>query len=149
MTLKYYTQKVLRFIRQYHLKQEWNRFVSLDPKYQILERGATLVAQWCQPLVDVDYETIASQLDALAHVVRARLAPMNIYIPDEKFNEFRSCNIEDNQWSISESNKIINCISHVLFSVHGFNGNNGMYYSAEYSYINKVNIFYNIFINTL
>lgn len=63
--MEYYTIKVLRFLRQVKLSEEWEHFMELSEEQQILEKGATLVAQWCQPTLDIKWEDIALQLDNL------------------------------------------------------------------------------------
>lgn len=67
--MQYYSMKVLRHLRQVRLTAEWNDLVGLPEKYQILEKGATFIAQWCLPDVDVTWKSIANHLDALAEEV--------------------------------------------------------------------------------
>ncbi|XP_069673301.1 F-box only protein 21-like isoform X2 [Periplaneta americana] len=143
LTEKYYTEKVIRYIRQLHLKEEWQDFLTLDLEDQLLEKGAVLVAQWCQPMVEVSYNSIASQLDDIATQVKAQLFmdypnhPL-FRTPEDKFVSWRNKNISGNQWKPSDSQKIISAICNVLFQQMGFHGNNEMYYSAENSFINMV-----------
>lgn len=68
--MQYYAIKVLRFLRQIHLSEEWGYYVSLSQKKQILEKGAVFVAQWCQPHIEITWKDIAAKLDNLAKQVR-------------------------------------------------------------------------------
>ncbi|KAJ9575100.1 hypothetical protein L9F63_007761, partial [Diploptera punctata] len=143
LTVKYYTEKVIRYVRQLHLKQEWRDFLALDLEDQLLEKGAVLVAQWCQPMVDVNYKDIAAQLDEIAHKVRTQLYldhfrhPL-FTVPEEVLSIWRNKNIDDNQWRPTDSQQVLASICKVVFEEMGFHGNNEMYYSAEHSLINKV-----------
>ncbi|KAG7209068.1 hypothetical protein KM043_015223 [Ampulex compressa] len=49
LTHKYYAFKIVSYLKQNYLKKQWQKFVALPAEEQILERGATLVAQWSQP----------------------------------------------------------------------------------------------------
>lgn len=69
-TLQYYASKVLRYIRQLHLSRVWNDYISLSPERQVLEIGATIVAQWCQPNIEVDIDDISTRLDQIAEEVK-------------------------------------------------------------------------------
>jgi F-box protein 21 len=133
----------MRYVRQQHLKEQWQHFLALDLEDQLLEKGAVLVAQWCQPMVEVMYRDIAAQLDDIAVQVKRKLLMEHDNHPifnttAEKLELWRNKNISDNQWKPSESQQIISAMCSVLFQHMGFHGNNEMYYSAENSYLNKV-----------
>ncbi|XP_049786940.1 F-box only protein 21-like isoform X1 [Schistocerca cancellata] len=143
LTLKYYAEKVTRLVRQAHLTKKWKNFIALPPERQILERGATMVAQWCQPLIEVPYQSIATQLDSIAARAKEVLQEEHPNHPllsasVEDLHRFRECNIPDNQWKPSESQEVLSAVCHVLFQEMGFHGNSTMYYSADNSYIDKV-----------
>jgi F-box protein 21 len=133
----------MRYVRQQRLKEEWQYFLSLDPEDQLLEKGAVLVAQWCQPMVQVTDRGIGEQLDDIAVNVKRKLYTEHdnhpiFSVAAEKLELWRNKNISDNQWRPLESQQIISAMSTVLFQHMGFHGNNEMYYSAVNSYINKV-----------
>lgn len=143
LTQKYYAEKVMRYIRQQHLKKEWEDFLARDLEDQLLERGAVLVAQWCQPMVEVTYSDIAAQLDNIALEVKRKLFVEHENHPifsaaPEDLKSWRNKNISGNQWRPFESQQIISAMCTVLFQEMGFYGNNEMYYSAVNCYINKV-----------
>jgi F-box protein 21 len=136
----------MRFVRQQHLKKEWQDFLALDLENQLLEMGAVLVAQWCQPMVEVTYSDIAAKLDKIAEDVKTKLRMEHENHPifsaaPEKLKSWRNRNISDNQWKPFESQQIISAMCCVLFQDMGFHGNNEMYYSAVNCYINKVWIY--------
>jgi len=133
----------MRFVQQQHLKIQWQDFLALDLEDQLLESGAVLVAQWCQPMVKVTYSDIADQLDKISVEVKRQLFMEHENHPifstaPEKLKSWRNKNITDNQWKPFESQQIISAMCSVLFQSMGFHGNNEMYYSAVNCYINKV-----------
>ncbi|KAF5299790.1 hypothetical protein FQR65_LT19456 [Abscondita terminalis] len=142
-TMQFYATKVLRFIRQLHISMEWEKFIQLPSQQQILEKGATLVAQWCQPTADVKWENVALQMDELAEQVRLALIVKNINHPLHKVSadtlkKWKNENIDDNQWNILECRELINCLTVVLYHHYAFKGNNSAYYMPENSFINEV-----------
>lgn len=125
------------------MKEEWQDFLALGLEDQLLEKGAVLVAQWCQPMIEVTYGDVAAQLDNIAVEVKRKLFMEHcnhpiFSAPAEKLELWRNKNISDNQWKPSESHQIISAMCYVLFQYMGFHSNNEMYYSAVNSYINKV-----------
>lgn len=62
--------RVLRHMKHQHLKEEWAKFLALPENQQLLEKGAVLLAQWCQPSDPICGDTIASQLTILAKDVQ-------------------------------------------------------------------------------
>lgn len=71
--MQYYANKVLRFIRQLHLSTVWKEYMALPPERQVLEIGAVLVAQWCQPNIEVTLDDISAKLDHIAVEVKQAL----------------------------------------------------------------------------
>lgn len=72
-TMQYYANKVLRFIRQLHLSTVWKDYMALPSERQVLEIGAVLVAQWCQPNIEVTLDDISAKLDNIAEEVKQAL----------------------------------------------------------------------------
>lgn len=143
MTYKYYATKALRYIRQQYLKKEWCDYMSLPREEQILERGAVLIAQWCQPNVNVTLDDVSKRLDQIADLVRYTLYssypnhPL-FSTPLEVTNEWKYRNLDQNKWSVADCRKIMDYMGVVLYKTLGFHGNNEMYYVPENSYINEV-----------
>ncbi|KAK2588852.1 hypothetical protein KPH14_001721 [Odynerus spinipes] len=143
LTNKYYALKVVRYLKQNYLREEWQKFINLPPKERILERGATIVAQWSQPERHVSYSHISSSLDDIAEQTKSLLRERNpthsiFLVPTEQFLIWKCTNIDDNQWSTLEARQIMDALCKVLFHKLGFHGNSEMYYSSENSFIDKV-----------
>ena len=47
----------------------WQRYLKLPPERQLLEMGAVIIAQWCQPKLELFLEEISNHLDKLAEMV--------------------------------------------------------------------------------
>lgn len=142
-TYRYYASKALRFIRQQYLKSEWHKFMSLSADEQILERGAVLIGQWCQPTINVTLRDIAKQLDDIADLVRNILyqsCPNHplFSTPIDVQNHWKTHNLSRNQWSVPDCRVLMDIMGMVLYKHLGFHGNNEMYFSPENSYINEV-----------
>ncbi|XP_015440165.1 PREDICTED: F-box only protein 21-like [Dufourea novaeangliae] len=143
LTHRYYVIKVIRYIKQSHLKEEWQKFISLPSKEQTLERGATIVAQWGQPERHVTYSYISLLLDNIAEQTKALLreeypAHSIFSTSAEQFIFWKNNIIDDNHWSIRETKQVTDALCKVLFQKLGFYGNNEMYYSSENSFIDRV-----------
>lgn len=143
LTQKFYTEKVIRYVRQRHLSRKWHEFLNQAPEELILEKGAVLVGQWSQPLIEVKYRDIAQQLDSIAEKVKQELRrrhPLHplLRISPDTLRDWRCRNIPDNQFRPSESQQVLDALREVLFVQMGFHGNNEMYYNVENSFLNKV-----------
>lgn len=143
LTHKYYAYKVVRYLRQNCLKDEWQTYINLPLKDQILERGAVLVAQWSQPELRIPYSYVSSKLDEIAEQVKDYLREQNPSHPifsrtREEFELWTYANIDDNQWNSAETRQVIAALCEVMFKRLCFQGNSEMYYSSENSFINRV-----------
>nr|XP_033326790.1 F-box only protein 21-like isoform X1 [Megalopta genalis] len=144
LTHRYYGRKVIRYLKQSHLKEEWQKFISLPPSEQTLERGATIVAQWGQPEErHVTYSYIASLLDSIAEQTKALLKEQHpthsiFSTPEEQFVYWRNNIIDDNQWNVLETVQVTDALCKVLFHKLGFYGRGEMYYCAENSFLDRV-----------
>ncbi|XP_046622269.1 F-box only protein 21-like isoform X2 [Neodiprion virginianus] len=143
LTHKYYAYKVIRYLRQNCLREEWQAYINLPAKDQILERGAVLVAQWSQPELRISYSSISATLDRIAEQVKEYLREQNPSHPifstsKEQFELWKLANIDDNQWSGVNSRQVITALCEVMFKRLCFHGNSEMFYSSENSFINRV-----------
>ncbi|XP_076290805.1 F-box only protein 21 [Lasioglossum baleicum] len=143
LTHRYYGLKVVRYLKQSHLKEEWQKFISLPPREQTLERGATIVAQWSQPERHVTYSYIASLLDEIAEQTKALLKEQHpdhsiFSTPPEQFVFWRNNIIDDNQWNVLETVQATEALRKVLFQNLGFYGGEELYYSSENSFLDRV-----------
>ena len=136
----------MRYLKQTHIKKEWQKFVQLSPKSQLLELGATIVSQWSQPEKHVLYSKICATLDDMAEQSKTKLRekspnhPIFNVVP-EQFDVWKCNNIDDNQWSPTNTKLIITALCDVIYNDLGFHGNNEMYYSSENSFIDAVSFF--------
>lgn len=142
--MQYYAIKVLRYLRQLHLTEEWGLFMALPQKLQTLEKGAVFVAQWCQPNVDVSLKDIANKLDDLAEKVKEHLKIVHSNHPlfavqNDELKLWRDENIEGNKFGDLHCRQIIQAMAAVLYQRLGFTGNNSAYYyMPENIFINEV-----------
>lgn len=139
LTVKYYAQRVLRYIRHECLQITWKTFLSLPPSLQILERGAILLAQWCQPTERISEEAVTSQLEYLTQLIKNELQiryPKHPVIQMEMVKT--DVALEHSLWEPAECRSILSCINAVLFNQQQFVGNRDDYYSAQNSYIDQV-----------
>lgn len=139
-------------MRQNCLKDEWHTYINLPVKDQILERGAVLVAQWSQPELRIPYSSVSSTLDGIAEQVKEYLKEQNPDHPifstaEEQFQQWKRANIDDNEWSGTNSRQVIAALCEVMFKRLCFHGNSEMFYSSENSFINRVCLknYYEIF----
>lgn len=142
-TLQYYAMKVLRCIRQYHLAKVWENFMDLPAHQQILEKGAVIVAQWFQPVRDIEWEYIAEKLDDLStqviQALRVKKPSHPLHkIPVEILTKWKNENLDENQWDVKECQEIIQCLTTVLYKQNRFKGNSVAYYVPENSFIDEV-----------
>ncbi|XP_012255244.2 F-box only protein 21-like [Athalia rosae] len=143
LTHQYYAYKVVRYLRQNYLKEEWRAYVNLPPVEQILEQGAVFVAQWSQPELRIPYSYVSSMLDNIADQIKEYLRDQNPSHPicstsKEQFELWKRTNIDDNQWGSTETRQVIAALCEVMFRRLGFHGNSEMFYSSENSFINRV-----------
>lgn len=130
-------------MRQNYLADEWHRFVELPPEKQLLEKGATLVAQWSQPDRQVTYSYVCGMLDKIVEqakeVLKERYPSHSIFTTSAKqLAHWKNNNIDDNQWSTEETKQVMSALCEVMFNRLGFHGNSEMYYSSENSFIDRV-----------
>ncbi|KAL3856329.1 hypothetical protein ACJMK2_011098 [Sinanodonta woodiana] len=137
LTVKYYAEKVLRFLQHEYLTQKIKDFLQLDPSKQKLETGAVMVAQWCQPMENITENGIADQLDSLAADVRKLLKERDPTHPIFS-REFNYNDITEDMWSTGQCRSVLDCLNTVLFEQHEFHGNKDDYYNQTNSYIDKV-----------
>lgn len=120
-------KKLFRYLRQYRLKDIWQKFINGSDKQQLLEQAATIVAQWYQPEKYVSYSHIKASLANIAQQVLECLKgkhPMHsiFSMPTELFSSWKYNNIDDNQWDSTEGKQIIDTLREVLFDQIGFSG---------------------------
>lgn len=143
LTDRYYALKVLGYMKESHIKLDWQRFISLPAKEQILEKGASIVAQWIQPEKNISYSHIVERLDNIAEQAKQVLREENpshpiFSTPEECFAVWKNNVLEDNQWSVPETRQAIDAVSKVLFDILGFCAIRAMYDNSEHIVIDHV-----------
>ncbi|KAL6448759.1 hypothetical protein ACFW04_000514 [Cataglyphis niger] len=128
LTHRYYIKKLLRYLRQCHLRDKWKKFINYSSKQQLLEQAATIVAQWYQPKKHVSYMHVKVSLANIAQQVLECLKKENpehpiFSISAELFSFWEHNNIDDNEWDSIEGKQIIETLREVLFDKAGFSGN--------------------------
>ncbi|KYN30001.1 PREDICTED: F-box only protein 21-like isoform X1 [Trachymyrmex cornetzi] len=127
LTHKYYSKELLLYLQQRHTKDVWQEFISYPKEQQLLEKAATIVAQWYQSQKHIFYFDVEASLDNIAQLVLERLKKVHWDHPifstsAEQFSFWKNNNINDNQWSKKEEKQIINMLQIVLFDELGFCG---------------------------
>lgn len=140
MTHQYYAYTVVRHLKHNHLKEVWQKFLNLPQRKQILEYGASIVAEWNLPEERVSYSQVSWSLDVIANLVKDQVreeCPEHpiFSCPPEKFVYWQKNNIDDNEWSVPETRKVIDAICTVLFDKLEFQNVNDL---SEHSLINYV-----------
>jgi F-box protein 21 len=132
-------------MKQDYLTKEWQKFIKLPAQKQLLEQGATLVAQWSQPEKHVSYSYISGMLDNIVEhariVLKERYPSHPIFTTSlEQLAYWKSNNIDDNQWPPAETKQVMAALCEVMFNRLGFYGNGDMYFNSKYSFINMVSL---------
>lgn len=143
MTYQYYALRALTFINKQKLKTEWLELMALPEEKQILEKGAVILAQWCQPMLNIEWCDIASQLDEIAEEVKIDLyhkhPKHSLFTKTQKeLIKWREENIYSNVYNVVECHQLHKSISFVIGEKLGIVGNDEDYYTLENSFINKV-----------
>ncbi|XP_035691885.1 F-box only protein 21-like isoform X1 [Branchiostoma floridae] len=131
LTLKYYGEKVLRYMQHQHLKGEWQQVLEQPAEQQSLLEGAVLFAQWNNPSEDMTVQAVVQEIDKIVDRVRADISTRN---PDHAA-------IRDNRnqappvLSRNECRQVLEGINHVLYNQMNFRGNIEEYYDAKNSFL--------------
>ncbi|KAH0944824.1 hypothetical protein HN011_004427 [Eciton burchellii] len=118
LTNIYYSEKFFSYLKHYHLKSEWQEFVTYPDKRQLLEESITFFAQWMQPEKDISYADINAQLDNIAQKVMELLKITHpthpiFFASAQQFSYWKCNNIDEDQWYFEDGK----CILHILCKV--------------------------------
>ncbi|KAI4462321.1 hypothetical protein MML48_5g00018399 [Holotrichia oblita] len=135
--------KVLRYVRQARLAEEWNYFLEKPEQDRTLEKGATIIAQWFQPEQNIHWKDIAKIFDNITNMVREHLYYENsnhplFKVPETILEKWKVTNLEDNEWDSEHCRQILKSMKYILCEKLGFCGNTNNYYMPQNSYINEV-----------
>jgi len=119
LTNIYYGKMFLPYLKHYHLRCVWKKFINRSSKQQLLEEAATFIAQWMQPEKDISYSHIKRELDNIAKQVMNHLEiryPMHpIFSANtEQFSDWKDNNIDEDQWDNENAKRILDSLCLVL-----------------------------------
>jgi len=119
LTNIYYSEKFFSYLKHYHLKSEWQEFVTHPDKRQLLEESITFFAQWMQPEKDISYADIDAQLDNIAQKVMELLKITHpthpiFFASAQQFSYWKCNNIDEDQWYFEDGKCILRILCKVL-----------------------------------
>ncbi|XP_067861814.1 F-box only protein 21 isoform X2 [Heptranchias perlo] len=134
LTWKYYTRKILCFLRQQDVMEKLKEFLSSPPEQQKLIEGVVLIDQYCNPLADTALENVLLQLNDITEEVKKVLRltkPSHPSITAERDGEVF---IDD----LELQRQVLDAMNCVLYKQLKFKGNEDDYYNPMNSYIHQV-----------
>jgi len=152
LTSKHYAEKCITHVKHQILRPRFSSYAEDDLSLSY-EDALVMVAQWCQPALDISTKSVANQLDKLAIASLSHL--LDQYPNHPIFAKIRSdqsdrtnvnltqlpelpTRLTSNLWSSQECHLVMSSVNHVLYTVEGFMGNSGDYYNSDNSYINRI-----------
>ncbi|XP_025262537.1 uncharacterized protein LOC109609778 [Camponotus floridanus] len=135
--------KLFHYLRQCSVREKWERFKKQPHSQQLLERGATIVAQWFQSQKDVFYSFVKASLDNIAlevlNYLRGKHPDHSIFsISAENFAYWKNNNIDDNHWDEMEGTQIMDALEEYIFDILNFKPNKSKNTDLEYMCIDNV-----------
>lgn len=123
MTLIYYAEKLLPYLKHYNVKNAWQEFCKMPFTQQLVEHAATIVAQWYQPKEEIFYSDIDKKLHNIVQQVLAHLKIKNprhpiFSVSDEQLAYWRYNNIDDTHWDEEDVTEILDTIFKVFYKLH-------------------------------
>uniref|UniRef100_A0A131YXL5 F-box protein 21 n=1 Tax=Rhipicephalus appendiculatus TaxID=34631 RepID=A0A131YXL5_RHIAP len=143
LTLKYYARRVQCHVCHEHMKQRWESYLGggddASVAEPILEEGALLLSQWCQPLHRVPADWVRHTLDELARRAKAIAAAKHPGHPIVRCDwQLNHSALQESRWSVAECRSLLGCINHALFHEFGLSGDRVYFHVPENSFIDKV-----------
>jgi len=140
---RYCNMKLFLYLRQRSVREKWERFKEQSHREQLLERGATIVAQWFQPQKDVCYSFVRASLDNIAlevlNCLREKHPDHSIFSTSaENFAYWKNNNIDDNHWNEMEGKQIMDTLEEYIFDKLNFRPNKSKNTDLEYMCIDNV-----------
>ncbi|XP_028680421.1 F-box only protein 21 isoform X1 [Erpetoichthys calabaricus] len=134
LTLKYYAQKILYFLRQQNILKTLMEFLARPPEQQSALEGAVLVDQYCNPLADISLQSISSQLNEITDKIKKVLQLKNPCHPSQKVASDEDFTVED----LDLQRQVLSALNSVLFDQLQYRGNERDYYNPLNSYLHQV-----------
>ncbi|XP_029174756.1 uncharacterized protein LOC114943341 [Nylanderia fulva] len=122
---RYCNIKMSHYEKLSSIRNELDRYIKKPEKGQLLEEICTFIAQRIQPRKDVCYTNVSASLDTIAQEVRNRLREKHpnhsiFSTSEETFYDWKTNNIEDNQWDETESTQIMDTLQEYIFGTLNF-----------------------------
>ncbi|KMQ92357.1 f-box only protein 21-like protein [Lasius niger] len=132
----------MRYLMQRSLKKKWDKYKMKPDKEQLLERAATILAQWVQPEKNVSYSCVKASLNSMALEVLKCLMEKHpdhsiFSTPNETFSYWTNNNINDNHWNEAEGTQIMDTLQEYIFGKLNFRPDKSIKY-LESMCIDKV-----------
>lgn len=117
---RYWNEKMFYRIKYFLVKKKVNKFLNKSENKLILERIATLWAQWLQLQKDVCYSCIRTSLDLMTqevlHYLSEKHPNHSIFSTSaETFCFWKNNNIDNNYWDEAESTQIMDMLQEYMF----------------------------------
>jgi F-box protein 21 len=145
LTNKYYSDKVLRYLRHELVKKEWLRILEgNNEEEQDLFHGAILISQWCQTNITIDEAHYRRQVELIANIsidlIKERYPNNSLSKSKDHacLTDDQAIHLRESIWSPEMCNQILYSLNEVLFTQLKFAGNRDHYFEAHNSFIHKV-----------
>ncbi|XP_072763657.1 F-box only protein 21-like [Anoplolepis gracilipes] len=143
LTERYCYMKMFHYLRQYSSKKKWEKFKAQSQREQLLERAATIVAQWFQSQKDVYYSCVNASLDNIVQEVlkclKEKYPDHSIFSsPAENLSYWKNNNIDDNHWNEAEGTQIMDTLEEYIFGTLNFTPNESTSNNLKFFCIDNV-----------
>ncbi|XP_038074316.1 F-box only protein 21-like [Patiria miniata] len=130
LTLRYYAQKALRYVRHMQLRQEWQAYFGLPIEQQKLLEGAILFERWYNPFSPSPEESVRKEVKEIAERARRKLK-----------TDHPCChgNVEGVvEMTPNQCQDVLDAVNEVLIKEMNFQGNSEDYYNESNSFMSLV-----------
>uniref|UniRef100_A0A4W3HTS1 F-box protein 21 n=1 Tax=Callorhinchus milii TaxID=7868 RepID=A0A4W3HTS1_CALMI len=134
LTSKYYTRKILYYIRQKDIMEKLKEFLSNPPDMQRLIEGAVLIDQYLDPLAETSLESILRELNDITEEVKRVLRLTNSSHPSIAADRDGDTFID----SLDLQRQALVAMNSVLYKQLKFSGNEDNYLKPVNFYIHQV-----------
>lgn len=147
LTDKYYTAKVLRFLRHEILKDKFRQLFDANDNLNEgndLFHGAVLLSSWFNTNSTINQCHYRRQIELIAQVTIDLLIekyPNNQLLrnrANQCLTDEEALKLSESLWSSESCHQILLCLNEVMFTQLRFDGNEIHYYSKNNSFINHV-----------
>jgi len=142
LTNIYYGKLLFPYLKHYYLKSVWREFISRPARRQILKEAMTFIAQWFQPMEDISYSHIETELYNIAQRVIECLKikwPLHpiLSASHEQFSYWKCNNIDETHWNDKDAKQILDTLCEVLVELNFFTEDDSVRF-VRYYFINNV-----------